>query len=145
MGGERAVRFREKCRIVTVAGCRGRSYRNAVKMVNKGTRACIVITACIAEATIAAAANRNATASLPMTVEFRPPFVCQVSFAGQTFSLPDERDGMVGALRELRRDWRSASIRGGMEAPYRCVGEAIYLAQRAGFKKVGFVAQPPDR
>ena len=31
------------------------------------------------------------------------------------------------------------------QAPYRCLGGTIYTLQRAGFKDVGFVAEPPRR
>lgn len=105
----------------------------------------IAAAACVIGATTIAAAKRDRSAPLSMKVHFVPPAVCEVSVAGQTFSLPGDQDGMVTALQDLRRKWRSISMSGGMETPYRCIGHAIYLAQRAGFKKVGFEAQPSDR
>jgi biopolymer transport protein ExbD len=33
-------------------------------------------------------------------------------------------------------------IRGDVDAPYRCIGAAIYTMQMAGFIKVGFISQP---
>lgn len=31
----------------------------------------------------------------------------------------------------------------GVDTPYRCVGGVIYALQAAGFKDIGFVAEPP--
>lgn len=106
---------------------------------------CIAVTICLSSATAFAATKRNRSTSLSMTIHFVPPAVCTLSFADQTFSLPKDEDIMVTALRKLRPNWRSVSISGGMETPYRCMGHAIYISQRAGFKKVGFVAQQTDR
>lgn len=36
-----------------------------------------------------------------------------------------------------------AHIRGDINTPYRCIGGAIYVMQRAGFAKVGFISEPP--
>ena len=36
-----------------------------------------------------------------------------------------------------------AHIRGDVNTPYRCIGGAIYVMQRAGFAKVGFISEPP--
>jgi biopolymer transport protein ExbD len=32
-----------------------------------------------------------------------------------------------------------------LNVPYKCVGGAIIEAQRAGFKKIGFISEPPLR
>ena len=42
-------------------------------------------------------------------------------------------------------DLPEAHIRGDVNAPYKCVGGAIYTMQMAGFSKVGFISQPPAR
>ena len=34
-------------------------------------------------------------------------------------------------------------IRGDVNAPYKCIGGAIYTMQQAGFAKVGFISEPP--
>ena len=34
-------------------------------------------------------------------------------------------------------------IRGDVNTPYRCIGGAVYVMQRAGFAKVGFISEPP--
>lgn len=36
-----------------------------------------------------------------------------------------------------------AHIRGDVNTPYRCIGGPIYVMQRAGFAKVGFISEPP--
>ena len=36
-----------------------------------------------------------------------------------------------------------AHIRADINAPYRCVGGAIFTMQRAGFARVGFISNPP--
>ena len=36
-----------------------------------------------------------------------------------------------------------AHIRGDINAPYRCIGGAIFTMQRAGFTRVGFISEPP--
>ncbi|MBE7202643.1 MAG: biopolymer transporter ExbD [Parafilimonas terrae] len=36
-----------------------------------------------------------------------------------------------------------AHIRGDVNAPWRCVGGAIFTMQRAGFARVGFISEPP--
>jgi biopolymer transport protein ExbD len=36
-----------------------------------------------------------------------------------------------------------AHIRGDVNTPYRCIGGAVYVMQRAGFAKVGFISEPP--
>jgi biopolymer transport protein ExbD len=40
-------------------------------------------------------------------------------------------------------DLPEAHIRGDVNAPYRCVGGAIFTMQQAGFQKVGFISEPP--
>jgi len=36
-----------------------------------------------------------------------------------------------------------AHIRGDINAPYRCIGGAVFTMQRAGFARVGFISEPP--
>ncbi|MBV8970705.1 MAG: biopolymer transporter ExbD [Sphingomonadaceae bacterium] len=36
-----------------------------------------------------------------------------------------------------------AHIRGDINAPYKCIGAAIYTMQQAGFARVGFISEPP--
>ncbi|HEV2568436.1 hypothetical protein [Sphingomonas sp.] len=80
---------------------------------------------------------------LIMDLHFVPPTTCEVTVMGETFSLPLDEERMVLALRKLRREWKSARALGNVETPYRCVGFAIYIAQRAGFRKVDFITDRP--
>jgi hypothetical protein len=47
-------------------------------------------------------------------------------------------------LAEATRRWRGRPVMllAGTEAPYKCVGLAVYILQRAG-AHVGFIAEPP--
>ena len=51
----------------------------------------------------------------------------------------DRQGGMNAAGLELPE----AHIRGDINTPYRCIGGAIYIMQRAGFPRVGFISEPP--
>jgi biopolymer transport protein ExbD len=53
-----------------------------------------------------------------------------------------ETAGGVENLKE--EDLPEVHIRGDINAPYRCVGGAIFTMQRAGFAKVGFISSPID-
>jgi biopolymer transport protein ExbD len=52
-----------------------------------------------------------------------------------------ERQGGVQNLTE--ETMPEAHIRGDINAPYKCVGGAIFTMQRAGFARVGFISEPP--
>lgn len=99
-------------------------------------------TVCGTTAAIAAARTGKARA-LPIVIRFVPPATCEISVSNQLYSVPIDQDRMATALRQLRREWKSAHIVGGPEIPYRCVGYAIFIAQSSGFNKVGFIAEPP--
>ncbi len=34
-------------------------------------------------------------------------------------------------------------VKGDINTPYRCIGGTIYIMQRAGFPRVGFISEPP--
>ena len=36
-----------------------------------------------------------------------------------------------------------AHIRGDINTPYRCIGGAIFVMQRAGYPRIGFISEPP--
>ncbi len=49
----------------------------------------------------------------------------------------------VGGVENLKdEDLPEVHIRGDVNAPYRCIGGAIFTVQRAGFAKVGFISSP---
>lgn len=61
--------------------------------------------------------------------------------------LKNEVDALGGeaAIRAGRvkpEDLPEAHIRGDINAPYKCIGGAIFSMQRAGFSKVGFISTP---
>ena len=72
---------------------------------------------------------------------------------GSATSCSIEVDGRKVTMDELleiaqpeAKSGRRAHIDSDMaQTPYRCLGGAIYTLQRAGFKDVGFIAEPPPR
>ena len=100
---------------------------------------------CIIAATaVLAATKRHRDKPLSVAAHFVPPDKCQIILAEQTFQLPNDEERMVAAFRKLRIDWRAISKVGGIETPYICIGHAIHLAQRGGFKKVRFTTGPAE-
>ncbi len=66
--------------------------------------------------------------------------VCTVTIEGRTIGLDD----LPAIARREARPGRRAHIKADVaDAPYRCLGGAIYILQMAGFKDVGFDAEPP--
>lgn len=88
---------------------------------------------------------RDPDETLAATVHITPQSTCQMSFSGQTFSLPPDQERMVAALRKLRKHWHGLSISGTAQTPYKCIGGVIYLAQLSGFQTVQFKAQEESR
>lgn len=94
--------------------------------------------------TPALAKNRQENGTLRLRVQFAEPAACKIDLEGKSFSLPDDEDALLAALKSRYAKGRRISVGGGADIPYRCLGHAIYLAQPAGFEKVGFVAEPDD-
>ncbi len=90
-----------------------------------------------------APSDRKAEASLQITMAHTPPDICTMKVLDQLFTLPKDDAAAMTALREARRSWASASIGSAADIPYRCTAGVIYLAQQAGFERIGFVALPP--
>ena len=78
---------------------------------------------------------------------------CEV-YWGQTLVAPKElEDRAVAKLKlEIAKqgginapglELPEAHIRADINTPYKCVGGAIYVMQRAGFVRVGFISEPP--
>lgn len=67
---------------------------------------------------------------------------CRVRIDGRAY--PDFEAPTAAA-----RAWRGrrAEVRGDIDTPYRCIGGAVFALQRAGIKRVTFVAGPaaPER
>ena len=62
---------------------------------------------------------------------------------GQTFDLFADEGRSLDALRHQAVIMPTATVTGDLNTPYQCFGGAVYLAQQAGFRRVGFVAEPP--
>ena len=86
--------------------------------------------------------QRLASRSVTIALTFEEPDTCRATFAGRSFSLAHEA-AVLMALKQQAAVFGNATVAGGGTIPYKCFGHAIYLAQRAGFKRVGFIAQPP--
>ncbi len=70
-----------------------------------------------------------------------------VDFATKKLENEIEALGGVAAIESgavPAEDFPEAHIRGDQNAPYKCVGAAIYSMQLAGFAKIGFVSSPVD-
>ena len=105
----------------------------------KASRTALAIVAALSALSPSIATSRW----LPIKVEIRDAGACYASVEGNSFKLPDDAPRFKQRLKQLRKTWREASIVGGTDVPYRCVGGVIYIAQSAHFRKVGFVGEPP--
>ena len=85
--------------------------------------------------------DRKAEASLTIVMAHTPPDICTAKVSDKLFTLP--KDEAITALREARRTCISTSIGSAADIPYRCTAAVIYVAQQAGFERIGFVALPP--
>jgi hypothetical protein len=105
------------------------------------------VIAAFAIALIAACASPRSAQRAPDAVlirlSLRPPATCLASLGGQDFELPSNNAPFSAALRSRARASANARIDGGVEIPYKCFGNAVWLAQRAGFKRVAFTAERP--
>lgn len=93
----------------------------------------------------ATSADKKTETSLQITMAHTPPGICTMTILDQSFTLPKDDIAATAALREARRSWTSASIGSAVDIPYRCTAAVIFVAQQAGFERIGFVAEPPPR
>lgn len=87
--------------------------------------------------------QRASTRVAVIALSFEPPNTCRMTVNGQTFTLFTDEAGSLAALRQQAAVVSAATVTGDFRTPYKCFGGAVYLAQRAGFERVGFVAEPP--
>jgi len=76
------------------------------------------------------------------------PTACRVTVAARSFDLPRDEAALTAALRALAHppDRTTVIVARDPQIVYRCVGGAIYIAQRAGLTRVGFLSEPsPER
>jgi hypothetical protein len=62
---------------------------------------------------------------------------CRYSVADRTFTF----DALMQAARHWRGRPLEVTVTG--DAPYRCVGSAVFALQRAGAARIGYVSEPP--
>ena len=82
--------------------------------------------------------------SVPVTLMWEPPDICRIAIAGRTYVVrPDDRRSTY-AIQLARAKSKSAFLQtDNPNVPYKCAGGAIIALQQAGFKRVGFIAEPP--
>ncbi|HYI39718.1 MAG TPA: hypothetical protein VE053_05290 [Allosphingosinicella sp.] len=72
-----------------------------------------------------------------------PPGACRASLGGRDFALPANEAAFLAALRSRAKASPDAIVTAGETTPYDCFGHTVFLAERAGFRRVGFIAEPP--
>jgi len=83
--------------------------------------------------------------TVEIDVTFNRPNDCAMMVDGKKFSLPShEKEAEIALRREAGR-FSNAIVRGGLSIPYKCFGSSVFLAQQAGFQRVGFIAEPPPK
>jgi biopolymer transport protein ExbD len=83
-------------------------------------------------------------ASVAIDVEWQPPETCRILVAGQSYILGADNVRLMKALKRAIATSRDAFLKSNdLNVPYKCVGGAIIMAQEAGFKRIGFIADPP--
>ena len=101
--------------------------------------ACVLLISMVAALSLPvapASSEQPASRQLTMSIQVIEPRVCRLSFEGQSFDLPREAQRMESALREGRGRRRIVAVLSDETTPYQCIGHAVYLAQRAGYRKV---------
>lgn len=77
-----------------------------------------------------------------VVIGFQPPNGCTITIGGKTFD-PMTDEAAVAAMKREFAIHPDAHLVADMNTPYKCVGGAIVELQRAGFKKIGFISEPP--
>lgn len=92
---------------------------------------------------IAVAGCVSGTTAKPFSVAVRgPASSCSIEVEGRKVTA----DELLGIGRLEAKAGRHAHIDSDMaQTPYRCIGGVIYTLQMAGFKNVGFGAEPPPQ
>lgn len=88
---------------------------------------------------LAACASNHAPPALILEVKSPTPDQCRVVANGVEKRLNDVIAHVAPKLRAATPVHLNAT----MNVPYRCVGSVIYQIQKAGFRKIGFIAEPP--
>jgi len=78
---------------------------------------------------------------LPISLTYDPP-ICTVGFDNRSFSLPSDETALFEELKVKRRKYHKVSVINDKAMPFRCIGHAVFIAQRAGFKDVQSTIDP---
>lgn len=67
------------------------------------------------------------------------PTACRAKVAGKPLTEPE--------LLAAARRWRGhrVTVAGSEAIPFKCVGWAVWVIQRAGVARVGFISEPPPK
>lgn len=76
-------------------------------------------------------------------IRFQPPDTCSMVIGGQTYLPSTNEAATIAALKRELALHPHGQIIADLNTPYKCVGFAIVELQRAGFKKIGFISEPP--
>lgn len=90
--------------------------------------------------------QRRSSTSLSAIIKvvYDPSQTCRVAVDGQSFALPADESALTAILKLQAARYRAARVDGDVATPYKCFGYAVFIAHRAGFKRVAFIAEPPS-
>lgn len=66
---------------------------------------------------------------------------CPLRIEQRSYLLPGEESRVLAHFQRLKAEDRRVMVRADATIPWRCVGHAIFLGQRAGLR-IGFIAEP---
>jgi biopolymer transport protein ExbD len=78
-----------------------------------------------------------------VVISFQPPNSCSMTIGRQTFDPMTDEAAAVAAMKREFATHPDAHLVADLNVPYKCVGGAIVELQRAGFKKIAFISEPP--
>ena len=79
----------------------------------------------------------------PILMRFQPPDTCSMVIGGKTYLSSTNEAAAVAALKREFAIHPRAQLIADKNTPYKCMGFAILELQRAGFKQIGFISEPP--
>jgi biopolymer transport protein ExbD len=81
--------------------------------------------------------------STDISIGYQPPNTCLITVGGRTYNLATELEAADAALKRELGSHPDAHLKADTNVPYKCMGGVILTAQRAGFKRIAFISQPP--
>ncbi len=91
----------------------------------------------------ACSVNGKDTRSVVVDVKLNADNSCTTRIKDTIVSVDDE-DSLKKALAPYAGNVSNVMIKSETDLPYRCIGGLIYAMQRRGYKKVGFISEPPE-